>query len=732
MQRQFLFSGIAVALSFAVHAEAEKPPTELGPVLVVASRIAQPIGEIAGSVGLIERERIETRLIRDIRDLARYDATIGVNEDVSRFGAQGFAIRGLEGNRVAVELDGVPLGDGFAVGSFSRAGRNLVDPELLERVEFLRGPASSLYGSDALAGVVAMRTRDPADLLGEASGDVFVGSRISHDSRDASTAASASTAAALGDWQLLVSANARREHERDTMPRDGGLAANPASGDERFVLAKFVNDGLLPGRVTFGLDAHRAEVDTEVRSLINGPGQYATTTAMHADDAETRTRGSLSWSGDGAGSWFDAWNLLAYAQRSAVDQHTVQDRRGATPTAAATRRVREFAFDTAQLGLEGLVAGEFASAEVAHRYLLGFDFARSTLEESRDGVEINLATGVGVPVLLGERMPVRDFPNSAVQEFGVYAQDEIGLNERWFLIPAIRYDRYRVDADADAMWLADNPATAVVDSKEQSVTPKLGLRYAAGESLSLFAQYARGFRAPPFSDVNLGLNIPAFGYSAIPNPDLRPERSQGLELGARWSGEHTSGEIAVYDNRYRDLIESRVNLGRDAASGLLVFQSQNRDRARIHGVELSAEANLASLGLDAFNATLSASWSKGEDTQRDLPLNTIDPARLVLGVSRDSVDGQHRVELLGRFAAGKDDIDMSRGALFATPGYGVFDLFWHYAPNDLLRIDAGINNLGDRRYWQWNSVRGFAPDAREVDLATQSGRSFMVSLRLGG
>ena len=165
MRRHPLSSAIALSLLplavFAADAETSRP-TSLDAIVVVASRVEQPIGDIAGSVALIERGQIETRLIRDIRDLARYDATLSVNEDASRFGTQGFAIRGLEGNRVAVELDGVPLGDGFAVGSFSRAGRNLVDPELLQRVEFLRGPASSLYGSDALAGVVAMRTRDPA------------------------------------------------------------------------------------------------------------------------------------------------------------------------------------------------------------------------------------------------------------------------------------------------------------------------------------------------------------------------------------------------------------------------------------------------------------------------------------------------------------------------------------------------------------------------------------------
>lgn len=734
MRRHLLSFAIAVALSpeFARAAEARPPVKPLDQVVVVASRVEQPVGEIAGSVALIERALIETRLIRDIRDLARYDATLGVNEDVSRFGAQGFAIRGLEGNRVAVELDGVPMGDGFAVGSFSRAGRNLVDPELLERVEFLRGPASSLYGSDALAGVVAMQTRDPADLLGEGEGDWFVGTRLTHDTRDASTAASASAAAAAGAWQMLVSANERREHERDTMPRDGGIDANPADGHERFLLAKLLNDDVGPGRLSIGLDAYRAQIDTDVDSLVNGLGQYATTTAMTADDRESRRRASLDWRGDGLDGVFAQWQVMTYVQHSEIDQRTMQDRRGATPTAAATRRLRRFVFDTRQVGIEGLVAGEQDSGVLSHRYVVGFDVSRTAISEHRDGAEVNLATGTSAPVVLGERLPVRDFPNSTLQEVGVYAQDEVGLGDRWFLIPALRYDRFRTDADPDAMWLEDNPTTPVIDSQEHSLTPKFGLRFAVSASLGLYAQYARGFRAPPFSDVNLGHNVPAVGYTAIPNPDLRPERSQGFELGARWSGEQTSADIALYDNRYRDLIESRVNLGRDPQTGLLVFQSQNRDRARIRGIELNGSASLASLGLDPYSVTLSASWSEGEDTQRGLPLNSVDPARLVVGLGRDSADGRHRVELLGRFAAAKDDVDESRGALFKPAGYGVVDLFWHFAPNALWRVDAGVSNLGDRRYWQWSSVRGLAPDAREVDLATQSGRAFMVSFRIGG
>lgn len=701
--------------------------TELAPVLVVASRVEQPLAEIVGSVTWWERERIETRLLRDIRDLARYEASIAVTEDVSRFGAQGFAIRGLDGNRVSVELDGVPLGDGFAVGSFSRAGRNLVDPELLERVEFLRGPASSLYGSDALAGVVVMRTRDPVDVLRGKDGNWSVGGRIGYDSRDQSSTAGASLAAVHDDWQVLLTVNNRQDHERDNMPRSGGLRANPAQGDERFALAKWIYETpWLPGRITLGADAFEADVQTDVRSLVAGPGQYATTTRLDADDHESRARLSTQWSGATSGGWFDSWNALIYAQDASVEQRTQQDRRGATPAAAATRRDRLFQFDTHQLGVEGLIAGSFAQ----QRWLLGFDYARSRIEELRDGSETNLVTGVSSSTVIGERLPVRDFPTSVVQEFGLYTQDEIKLTERWFLLPALRYDHHRVEPQPDALWREDNPNTAVATSQEESLTPKLGARFSINPQLGLYAQYTRGFRAAPFSDVNIGLNIPAFGYSAIPNPDLRPERSHGLEVGLRWQGQSVISELALFDNRYRDLIESRVNLGRDPISGLLVFQSLNRDRARIRGAEFSAEGDFSHFGWTQYGFNLSASSSQGDDTRRDVPLNAVEPGRLIVGVNRSSLDARHRFELVGRFAQAKTRIDTTLGDVFRPPGYGVFDLFWHYQPSESVRIDTGLNNIANKRYWQWSSVRGLAVDAREVDLATQSGRSLMFSLRI--
>src|SRR3546814_11967780 len=98
-------------------------------------------------------------------------------------------------------VDAVPLPTGFGVGSFSLASRDMLDVEAIEQVEILRGPASTLWGSDALAGIVHYRTRDPEDFLARGDGQgAFLGARIGYSGRDDSVLAGAGWAAEAGPW----------------------------------------------------------------------------------------------------------------------------------------------------------------------------------------------------------------------------------------------------------------------------------------------------------------------------------------------------------------------------------------------------------------------------------------------------------------------------------------------------------------------------------------------------
>ncbi len=715
-------------LPLAVAAVLDNPPAKrFDAVVSVASRSAQPAREVAGTVSLIERERMDQTLVQDLADAVRYEPGVSAPEDASRFGVQGFSIRGLSGNRVGMEIDGVPVADGFAIGSFSNASRGAIETAFLSRMEILRGPASTLYGSDALAGVVSMHTLTPADLLVNASGDIGLRAETNALGRDGSVAVTGLSAWRGGGFDVLAGVVGRDGEERENKPRDGGLSSNPADRSEHSELLKLGLDGSGYGHFEVMFDRTREQVDTDIDSLVNGPGQYATTTEMLGDDQFDRERLSLGGEWTFSSPGLDTLNATLYRQRSRTEQRTLQTRAAVAPRTPATLRDRSFLFKTDAQGLDLQAEGRFDALGARHWQVYGIEYAQTDLNELRDARETNLATGGVTNVLIGERFPVRDFPPSTATEFGAFWQDEIRPGDGALtLIPGIRYERYQVDSRSDAIYAEDNPNITAIDLSESQFTPKLGLRYELSHATQIFAQYALGFRAPPVSDVNLGFNIPAFNYVAIPNPNLKPEHSRGVEFGMRLASEYASFEATLFDNHYRDLIESRANLGRDPATGALVFQSINRDEAHIFGIELRGEASLPWEGF-ALNGALA--WTQGDDTARNVPLNSVDPAKLTLGLAYESLSGRHRLELVGTAVSAKSRVDDSTVDVFRTPGYATLDAYWRIQVADRLQVDIGAFNLTDRRYWLWSGVRGLPADAREIDLYTQPGRQFGANVR---
>jgi hemoglobin/transferrin/lactoferrin receptor protein len=140
---------------------AAAPDRELPPVSVTATRTERPVDEVPGTVTVIDQQTIEKNVMKDISDVVRYEPGVSVSNNPGRFGRNSFNIRGIGGNRVLMQVDGIRLPDAFSFGSFSSATRDVVDIDALKAIEIVRGPGSSLYGSDAIAGVVSYipRTR---------------------------------------------------------------------------------------------------------------------------------------------------------------------------------------------------------------------------------------------------------------------------------------------------------------------------------------------------------------------------------------------------------------------------------------------------------------------------------------------------------------------------------------------------------------------------------------------
>lgn len=694
---------------------------DLGTVTVTA-RLPQPLSEVAASVTVVDAGALEARVARDLADLARYEPGFSVRTDATRFGAGDFAIRGIGGNRVLIEVDGVPSAPGFAVGNFADAGRAYLDLDLVRRVEVLRGPASSLYGSEALGGVISLQSWNPEDLLGDRA--FGARARTAWRGDDDGWLASAIGAGRAGESAFLVGYAHRDSAELESNSRT--LRANPRDVRTRAWLAKLVHGAESPLRL--GVDRQETEAVTDVRSLLLQPGRFANTIAMRGDDAAHSTRVVLDQQFEDAGPFTRAeWRL--YWRRSAARQRTDEERRAAGPRTPAVGLLREFRFEAETVGAEATASREFEAAGLQHRLVGGFEVDRSRIEESRDGRQTTLATGAVANVILGENFPLRDFPLSTIVRGGVFLQDRLarpGSRHAW--IPALRVDHYRLRPHVDALWAEDNPRTTPVDVEQTSLSPRLGYTYALREHVTLFAQYTHGFRSPPFEDVNVGLDLPLFATRAIPNPDLDPERSDGVEVGLRAERGRVRGSASAYYNRYRDFIQSRVNLGRDA-SGTTIFQSRNLDRARIWGVELAGtwEAGEGGTALDGFFVRAAAAYSRGDDTARDRPLNTVDPAEVVLGAGYAAPSTAWGAALMTTTVAAKRRVDDGATRLVRTPGYTTLDLDAWWRPLPALELRAAVLNATDRSYFEWQDVRSRAADDPSLELYRRPGRSVAVS-----
>ncbi|MEM1394633.1 MAG: TonB-dependent receptor plug domain-containing protein, partial [Cyanobacteria bacterium P01_H01_bin.150] len=142
------------------------------------------VEDTPGNVTVIDAEQREKQQARDVRDLVRYEPGVSVPNN-TRGGLQGVNIRGLGGNRVQMEVDGIRLPAEFSYGS-SQLGRDYVDIETLKALEVFRGNNSGESGSDALGGTVNFKTAEAGNLLDTLGKDSYTSVRSGYSSKDKS------------------------------------------------------------------------------------------------------------------------------------------------------------------------------------------------------------------------------------------------------------------------------------------------------------------------------------------------------------------------------------------------------------------------------------------------------------------------------------------------------------------------------------------------------------------
>ena len=700
---------------------------------VVATRTERAAHEVAATVSVKTAEDIEAELARDIADLVRFEPGVTVAGTGSRFGLTGFNIRGIGGNRVLTVVDGVRVPDEFSFGGFLSSRRDFVDIDSLERVEIARGPTSPLYGSDALGGVVVLRTKQPRDYLeaGEPFSAVFKGG---YSGADDSAVGSLTLAGQAGPLQGLVLYTRRSGEETDNKGSVGGIGAlrerpDPQSIDVENLVSKLTLTLSESQELSLGADFYANDIESQVRSDYGSIVFGTRIDRRDADDSRSRSRWSLGYRYDGELAFADRIEAMVYRQRSESEQFTEEDR--TTPARAAQTRRRDSFFEQEIDGGWLQLSKAFSTGPLRHQVSYGLDYHATENASLRDGGSFDAS---GAPVRERASLPTRDFPLTEVKQLAVFLQDEIVLLDgKLRLSPGVRYDRFEANTKTDDIYLTGNPGSAQPeDYQDSEVTAKVGAVLAINDALSLYGRYSEGFRAPPYDDVNVGFTNFLGGYKTIANPDLASERSEGIEAGVRLRGQRGSVDLAYFRNSYRDFIESFAvapaflpSRGIDPTDGLLTFQSVNRGEVTIDGVELRG-----SLAIGAgFSAQAALAYADGEDREAGTPLNSIEPLNAVLGIGYEAPSGRWGANLIWTLAQGKGagDIDPDDPRL-PTAGYGVLDLLLHANLTPKLRVNAGLFNLTDKRYLRWADTASIGSDA--PGRFTQPGFNAGATVRL--
>ncbi len=691
-------------------------------VSVTATRTERPVEEIPATVTVIDEQEIEQHLVTDIKDLTRYEPGVSVRTEVARFGNSGFNIRGIDGNRVLILLDGVRVPDQL-VGGPIVLGRDLVDMDSLKTVEIVRGSASSLYGSDAIGGVVAYATKDPADYLAP-DRPRFASLKGQYSSADRGAAANVTFAAGGGAVEGMLLYTRRDAAETDNQGTNNASGAsrttpNPQDIASNGVLAKFVFHADPQNQFKFTVDGLDRDTATDVIS-----NQTSTVQSQLADDNARRARFSLGHEyTNPAGGGFQKARWQVYYQDASTKEH-VDERRLVSGTNRL--RVSDFQFLQTLTGVEAQLESNFPVGSAAHRLIYGLDASLTDTSRPRDRIEYNLTAGTSTKTVAGETFPNKTFPDTDMTRAGAYVQDEIAWdNSRFTLIPGLRYDTYKMTPHPDAEFANANLSGFTVKPvRESALSPKLGALYQLTSALSVYGQYARGFRSPPFDSAQTAFSNFALGYEVMPNPDLKAERSDGFEIGLRGRGAASRFGVALFDNRYRDFIDTVLVSAVDTNGNGIAqeFQARNLTRVRIRGAEARGDLDLGG----GFSVLGALAYAKGDNEETHVPLDSIDPVKAVLGLRYGAGD-RWGMELVATAVEAKDRV--SSATLFKAPGYGTLDVLGHYRFSRQASLNWGVFNLADKKYWQWSDVRGVATTDVARDRYTQPGRNASANFK---
>lgn len=721
---------VAACLAAPAHAEAPADASTLDTVRVEAER-AQRARSANQNVTVLTAADLDAEMANTMEEAIRYIPGVSI-VDMGRFGDNGFNIRGLESDRVAITVDGLSLGESVETArsyEFFRGGRGDVDIDTLKSLAVVKGADSISAGSGALGGAVVFTTKDPADYLNPAGNDTHFGFKAGYSGANDETMGTLTFANRTGIVESMLVYTRREGHEMEsyydtTHDRTGvgRRTPDPVDSTRDNLLGKLDLQLNEANTLGFMYERGRATNDVDNLSRVYSPG-YLTRQGHDTSDRD-RYGAHYQWLAENA--VFDT--LEAQLDRQVTESRGITTITagsgcpgGAIPCLRSENRSTEQALDRAALDF----TKAFSTGAAQHDLVYGMAWQQRDVDFTAVDTRWNAAGDIA-----SVDVDPRQVPKTDVDNWNLYLRDSVRLfDERLTLSAGARYDRYDYSPQVDSTFV-DRTGT-VRDVSFASPSWQVGAEFRFLPEHSLWAQVGRGFRAPSVADmysptstttlINAQTGQPLVFNDTVSNPDLSSEKSLNVELGYRWSTDTAQFGFSVFRDRYDNFIEystltQQIPGGfRTTATGPILYQRAytmptNAGQVTVKGVELEGRVQFN----DAWSARLAASYSEGKKQNGD-PLESIVPASAVLGV-RYAPSAVWNVTAAVTHAAAKhadDAYTTAANGTVSTPawldkadGYTVLDLFGSWNISEQWKISAGIYNLTDREYYLWQRVRG--------------------------
>lgn len=595
---------------------------------------------------------------------------------------QGAAIvRGLKGSEVLHLVDGMRLNNAI----FRNAPTQylaLVAPGALERIEVVRGAPASLYGSDAVGGVVQAISRIPSFDASGLRRSVY----LAFDSGDLARVVRASLESGDENLAALVSGEYLSSDDRRTGSGDRIGPSGYDSKGGRIAVSATPENG---NSWLFDLQYASQPMTPRVDELVAGFGQTEPSSSEFWFSPNERLFGHIRHVRD---EWLLGanWNFDLGWQRI-VDDRTSRN------FSSDIRRHEENSSD-----LFGFLVNASGTSH-GGSWIVGADIYHDDVASER--YDENLTTGQVVEA--AARFP----DGSTVDQAAVYGNIIRDVGDRHSLSGGIRFSSVRVDLPASGVV----PGSSV-DQSDFSADIGWIVEVAAGTQLTVNVGY--GFRAPNVFDLGALGERPGNRFN-IPNPNLDSEHITQFDFGVRHRTDNLDLDIVFFALHYSDRIIS-VLTGDVTQDGRDVTQSQNVDRADIHGVEASARW----LYSDTVSADMVVNYTRGEQFETDgnaVSADRIPPLNGRLGMRFD-IGASVSLEPYVLFAGKQDrlsprDLTDPRINPNGTSGWLAVNFSATWSVNDSVRLRASMENLFDREY----RLHGSGIDA--------VGRSLFMSLQ---